>query len=253
MKKVFLSIGIFCMVALAGCFETIQELTIKEDGSGSIHNTTDMSAGIGMIKQFGGDKASEMDKLSTDTTILLESVIDSIPNLTPEEKSIVRRGSMGMNINMKDEKFIITLNFPFNKLEEIQMLNRLSARVMEESMKNKMGENKMSDSMNMTDGPRASSVDDYFDINYANGLVSKKLNKEKYSSADNDEYLKGMQKMGETGAPMLSTFIINLPRPAKKVTGKNAEVSADKKKITIKNTIDDFFEEPSKIEFRIEY
>lgn len=253
MKKLFLAFGFCCLLALAGCLETTQEITINEDGSGTLNNTSDMSAAIKMAKQFAGEKTAEMDKMATDTTILLESVIDSIPNLTPEEKTIVRKGSLNMNINMNDEKFLVKLNFPFKKLTEINLLNKLSGRVMEESMKNKMGEQKMEGMEGMDRAPKPTSVDDYFDVEYANGLIVKKLNKEKYAKVSDDEFLKEMQKMGEMGAGMTSNFIVNLPRPAKKVTAKNAKLSDDKKKITIKSSIDDFFDDPSKIEFRIEY
>jgi hypothetical protein len=53
--------------------------------------------------------------------------------------------------------------------------------------------------------------------------------------------------------PMNTTLIYNLPRPVKKAEGKNLKVSDDKKKVTILTSVEDFFDDVSKLEFRIEY
>ena len=39
----------------------------------------------------------------------------------------------------------------------------------------------------------------------------------------------------------------------KNVTGKNVKLSDDKKKVTIENTLDELYDDPSKYEFTIEY
>jgi hypothetical protein len=105
----------------------------------------------------------------------------------------------------------------------------------------------------MEDMPTPTSIEDYFTTSFSKGLLLKKLNKEKYAGADKDEYLKGMKESAGMGMPMTTTYIINLPRPAKKVEGKNVKLSDDKKKVTVATDIDDFFDDPSKFEFRIEY
>jgi hypothetical protein len=105
----------------------------------------------------------------------------------------------------------------------------------------------------MEDMPSPTSIEDYFTTSFSKGLLIKTLNKEKYAGVQNDEYLKGMKESAGMGMPMTTTYIINLPRPAKKTEGKNVKLSDDKKKVTIETDIDDFFDDPSKLEFRIEY
>jgi hypothetical protein len=68
-----------------------------------------------------------------------------------------------------------------------------------------------------------------------------------------DEMMNQMKQMSAMGAPMKSNFIINLPRPAKTVEGKNLKLSDDKKKITIANELNDIFDDPSLFEFKVEY
>jgi hypothetical protein len=84
-------------------------------------------------------------------------------------------------------------------------------------------------------------------------LISKTLNIEKYAGASGDESMKALKQMSGMGSPITSNYIINLPRPAKKAEGKAIKLSADKKKATLTVTSDDFFDDPSKFEYRIEY
>ena len=65
--------------------------------------------------------------------------------------------------------------------------------------------------------------------------------------------MKSLQQMSSMGSPITANYVINLPRPAKKAEGKALKLSEDKKKVTISVTSDDFFETPSKFEYRIEY
>jgi hypothetical protein len=52
---------------------------------------------------------------------------------------------------------------------------------------------------------------------------------------------------------VISTMIINLPRPAEKAEGKNLKLSEDKLKVTVLSSLDDFFDNPESLEFKIKY
>ncbi|MBL0334698.1 MAG: hypothetical protein IPP73_05040 [Chitinophagaceae bacterium] len=77
---------------LTGCFETTIEITLHEDGSGTVVNTTDMGKMIGLARQMGGgeglDKAADE---AVDSSFSLASTADSIPNLSPEEYQLARK------------------------------------------------------------------------------------------------------------------------------------------------------------------
>ena len=106
MKKLVLSLLVSSSLLLSGCFETIQEITLNEDGSGLLSNTNDLSALIGMAKQMGGGAEIEKAPQIIDSTISMEKGADSIPNLTPEERTMARKGTLKINMNMKEEKFL---------------------------------------------------------------------------------------------------------------------------------------------------
>lgn len=250
MKKLLMVIAVVLSCTLMGCFDTVQEITIAADGSGTMATTNDMSAVIGMAKQFGGDQMQEVEKMVTDTIVMLDKMADSIPGLTPGEKELVKKGSLDIKMNMQKEIFTTRITYPFKSVSEIATLNKLTTRVMSDMMEKQMSaaENPMA-----ANAPQPSSMDDYFDVNFSKGLITKTLNKEKYVNANNDEYLQGLLQTSSFGVPMKSSMVINLPHAAKNVTGKNVQLSADKKKVTIDTSIEDFFDSPDKLEFKIEY
>jgi hypothetical protein len=252
MKKIFFSLLIGGLLFLTGCLESTQEITLNDNGSGTVSNTNDMSALIGLVKQMGAGKELEKaGEQKIDSSFSLAAGADSIPNLTQEEKELIKKGTANIVMNLKEEKFITSIKFPFSSMSEIQSCNKLSGKVLAETMKSQMG-----NGMPMGGGdemPEATSIDDYYSYEFSNGELKKKLNKEKYAGAADDEFLKGMKEAGGMGLEMKSTYIINLPRAAKETEGKGIKLSDDKKKITISVSLDDFFEDPSLLEYKIKY
>ncbi len=251
MQKFILSVYTVCTLFLTGCLETTQEITLNDDGSGTISNTNDMSALIGVAKQMGA--GGDMDKLPQeviDSVVSMEKGADSIPNLTPAERELVRKGTLRINMDLKNDKFLTKLAFPFSSPSEIGAINKLAGKVMAETMKEQMtgGSPMGADQM-----PEPSSFDDYYNIEFSEGELTKKVNKDKYAGAASDEYLSGIKQAASMGLVMKASYVINLPRPATKAEGKNVKLSEDKKKVTITADIDDFFDDASAFEFKIKY
>jgi hypothetical protein len=251
MRKLFYSFLAATALVLTGCVETIQEITLNADGSGTVTNTNDMSALIGLAKKMGG--AEELEKAGAqkiDSTVSLKEGADSIPNLTDDEKQMMRKGTLKIKMDLEAEKFTTSILFPFSKPSEIPAYNKLSGKIMAESMKERMAGNMGAGGDDM---PEMSSFDDYYTMEYSNGELTKKLNKEKYANVESDQYLKSIKEAASMGLKMKATYIINLPRAAQKAEGKGLTLSADGKKVTVVADIDDFFEDASALEFKIKY
>ncbi|MGK2864777.1 MAG: hypothetical protein ACSLE0_22795 [Chitinophagaceae bacterium] len=239
------------ILGLTSC-ETTREISFNQDGSGVMVTTTDMSSLLGIAKMAGKDMNKEEAK-SIDTTILLTNMVDSIPDLTSEEKELVKNGKLGLHMSMAEEKLITKLEFPFSNGGQISKLDQVSTKVMQDAMKKKAEEGgEDTPSIPDEDMPKG-SMDDYFVTTYKKGLVEKKHIPEKYATVSDDKSMQALKEMGGQGMPMNTIFIFNFPNPVKKATGKNIKLSPDKKKVTITNSIEDFFEDVSKLEFKIEY
>ncbi len=232
---------------LTSC-ETTREIVIGSNGDGSMSTTVDMSQLIGIAKMSG--KGEEMkNQKAIDTTVSFASLADSLGSATPEEKELVKKGTMNMIMNMEDDKFVAKMHFPFANVGERAKLDKLSGKMTQEGMKSMSGKNAGVPDDEM---PQA-SIDDYFTTTYSTGLIERKLNKEKYAAIGDDKGAQALKEVSEQGMPITSKIVINLPRPAKKVEGANAKLSEDKMKVTIENDMSDFFDDATKMEFKIEY
>ena len=251
MKKFISYLVVGCCILFVGCFETTQEITVNKNGTGVFSNTTDLSNMLGMLKRMGGDEAEKME--SKDTTISLKGAADSIAGLTNEQKEIVNAGKMKLLLNMKDEKLIVKLDFPFQKLSDVQVLKEILPSLSVAALKKLPGANQVPTGGNAADSSKVKTFDSYFDDVVSAKVISKTLNKTRYATAADDEFMKSLQQMSGMGSPVTVNYVVNLPRKAKKVEGKAVKLSSDKKKVTVSVTSDDFFDDPSKFEYRIEY
>jgi hypothetical protein len=249
MKKLSFLFFAAALFFLTSC-DTTREITINDNGGGTMVTTMDMSQLMGIAKMSGeADKIS--DQKAMDTTISFASIADSIPNIEPSEKELLKKGSMAMVMNMEDDKFLAKISFPFSDVTEIVKLQKLSGRLMQESMKKQMS-GKGAEGMPDDALPQA-GFDDYFKATYTKGLIEVRLDKEKYATVNADQGMQGLKEAMGQGLPLLNKVIIHLPRPAKKVEGANAKLSEDKKTLTVENDMSDFFEDATKLEYKVEY
>ena len=250
MQKLLVLFLIGGTVAMTSC-ETTREISFNNDGSGSLVTTTDMSSLLGIAKMSGKDL--EKESKAIDTTIFLDKMVDSIPDLSAEEKELVKKGKLSLTMNMGEEKLITRLEFPFSNAGQIRKLDQVSAKVMQDAMK-KQAEDSATGAppIPAEDMPKG-SMDDYFITTYEKGVIEKKHIPAKYDSVGNDKSMQAVKEMAGQGMPMNTILIFNLPGPAKKAEGKNVKLSEDKKKVTITGSVDDFFDDVKKLEFRIEY
>jgi hypothetical protein len=259
-KNIFLLI-LSGSLLLTGCLEVTQELTVAKDGSGTFASTTDMSQMMSMAMQMAGDKLGDQ-KFNMDTTINFKSVLDSVKDISPENKQLLKDGLVHVTMKMDDNKYMINSAIPFKKISDVEKINNamqkeVNGKFLDNAMKEAMKQGKAMDSsmagMGNQPTPALSMPENYFILTCKDGLISRVADKTKMASLADDEMMNQMKQMSSMGAPLKSNFVINLPRPAKKVEGKNVKLSDDKKKITIANELDDLFDDPALFEFKVEY
>jgi len=254
MKNICYAVLVCLLSGLTAC-ETTQEITVDKNGGGRVKNTTDMSSAMAMVKQFA-PQDSGSQKLNLDTSLALASIADSITTLKPEEKKLVKKGNWAIKVNAGEEKFLSVLEYPFEKPEQIDAINTALMATIQNKLMDKMMKSgaPLPPGMDQKANPgEQSSIEDYFELKIKDGLIEKKLRKEKYANVESDQSIMGLKNASSMGAPIKNNYVINLPRPAKKVEGKAAKLSADKKIVTVSATGDDFFDDPSKFEYKIEY
>jgi len=266
MKKINWVAGLVVLVVFSGCFDTVEEVTVADNGSGTFVNSLDMGKMLGLAKTMGSgkDEMKDFDKLKMDTVINLKDIKDSLKNLNAAEKNIAATGKLRIQMDANDEKMNFSFSFPFSKTSEIDgiqnILKKAKQNIIGDIMQKIMGEEggKNESMLGNEDGDEkkddmGANIDEYYTSVYEKGKFTRKLNKEKYAHVEDDKSLKSLQEMAQLGMAINMKTVINLPKPAKKAEGKGLKLSDDKKKITIEGTLDDFFEDASYFEYNIEY
>jgi hypothetical protein len=254
MKRIVLLLLAASVIYLTSC-ETTKEITLRADGTGMLTTTGDMSSMLGLAKMAG--EGNELNKLkeekAVDTTMSMEKMVDEMPDLTPEEKELVKKGTLGINMDLQNDKLITQMTFPFSKTDEISTIDKMYSRVIMQVMKKQLDSTKTGMPSGLpTDKMPDGSIDEYYAFNISKGIVERKLLADKYARVGDDESMKAMKEMSSMGIGN-TKLILYLPAPVKKVEGKNLTVSEDKKQVTIMSSMEDFFEDGKSLEFRIEF
>jgi hypothetical protein len=254
MKRIVLFLLAASAIFLTSC-ETTKEITLRADGTGVMTTTGDMSSMLGLAKMAGeGDELNKLkDEKAVDTTMSMEEMVDEMPDLTAEEKELVKKGTLGLNMDLKNDKLITKITFPFSKSNEIATIDKMYTKVITQAMKKQLDSTKTGMPSGLpTDKLTDGSIDEYYAFNMSKGLVERKLLADKYAKVGEDEGMKAMKEMSSMGIGN-SKLILYLPSPVKKAEGKSVTVSEDKKTVTILSSTEDFFDDGKSLEFRIEY
>lgn len=247
---------LFLTLFLLGCYEVNQDIVINENGSGTFSTHMDLAQMIEMMQSFAGDEMDKegLDKV-IDTVINMSSFVDTAKNISEEERKLLEKGKMRMQMNLKEKKFIIDTDFPFSNYSQLQSLmgetGGMSAltNVMK-SMFDKGKEEAQPDSPKEPDLDEIGSV---FVTVAKDGTLSKKLDKAKYESLMSRPEMAQMKEVSSAGIEILYTTTIKLPRPLKSADNPLIKVSDDKKTLTLKYNYLELFENPDKFSYTITF
>ncbi len=258
MKKLTALLLIFSAFIFSGCLDTVEELTITSNGSGTYKTTMDMSGMFDMIEMMAAmdtSANSQLKKLSEkdiDSTFSLKSVMDTATGITEDQRQLYKDATMSITMKQKDKVFRMAMNYPFNKLEDVQKIIELNASGKGVDVFNK-GNKKEENLPEMDDKGGMPSINNFFDITYKKGLIERKVNESKLEELKNNDKYSQVKSAGDMLGSVTYTSILHLPKPVTKVEGTMVKLSDDKKTVTIKSTLSDLFENPKSLAFRIEY
>jgi hypothetical protein len=254
MKKL-LSLLFVSSICLWGCLNSEEDVTINADGSGVYQNTMDMSGMFDMMDMLAAmdtSQNSQLKKVSDkdiDSSFSFKSFIDTVTSLTADEKRLFEKATMRMNINQKQKKFKMTMSYPFAKLDDLQKIIELQqSNKAPNPFDRSMGGNDAS-----PDNAGLPAINKIMNITFKNGLIERKIDKEKIKDLESSEQLKDMEKAEQMLEAITFSSSFHLPRAAKNATGEKIKLSNDKKTITVNYSLMDVIKSPSSLEFKVEY
>lgn len=254
MKKLLLPFLIaFASLVFAGCMETTEELTIAADGSGTYHVGMDMSGLFDLMDAMKAMDASGTENKKgekMDTLIAMRDFADTASHLSAEQKALLQNAHMKMKMDEAAKEFKMDMRFPFAKIGDVTKLMQFSQSGGGNVMDNML---KGAPVAGNGGGEKMPDLNSYYDMVVTGNVIERKLNGEKYAAMQQGEQVKGMQQAGDMLESIKYNTVIHLPRPAKSIKGTHAQLSADKKTLTLKGTLQDLFQDPEAFSYRIEY
>ncbi|MBO9572011.1 MAG: hypothetical protein J7497_07355 [Chitinophagaceae bacterium] len=237
----------------AGCFEMNEDIVINKDGSGNYSSKMDMSAMLQMMQTMASDELEKngVDK-SIDTVIKMKDILDSAKDATPEQKRLLKDGSMRLQMNLEQSILKADINFPFKSYEDLALLlNGATTGSMGNIFKRALTHD-TAQAVSPGDA-EMDQINSIFDVTVNNKQLTRKLNKEKYDAFIQRPEMAQMKELAANGMEIQYTTTIRLPRPVKKSDNPMIKLSPDKKTVTIKYDMVKLFQSPEQFSYSIEY
>ena len=242
-------------ITFTGCLEINEDITVSKAGAGNYAMKMDMGQLIDMMQSFiPEDQKAEIER-PRDTTVLLKDYLDTATSLTAEQKSLLRDGSMHLNMNMAQKIMKMEMMYPFTSPANLQKLY-VNLDKSAGGFGNMLGAMGGGGGNAPMQSPNLNKISSYYDLLADKSSISRKLNKERFAAMQNDSMmsqLKDMSGMAGMMGDMKMNMTIHLPAAARSITGSKASLSADKKTVTVQNNMLDVFEHPEYFEFSVQY
>jgi len=240
--------------SFAGCLDINESVDIRKDGSGQLTMDMDMSQMVDIMQTYmGKDELEKKGMSKMDTTILLKDIVDTSSSLSEDKKAILRPGRVHIKLDMDAKVFTVHSMFPFTSLANLQKLYTLMND-------GSLGNAKLFGSLGGDAGAGAGAspgdinqFNSIFDFTCKDGLLTKKLNKEKFDALKNDPQMAQVKQASQMGMDINYTTTLTLPRPVKKISNPLAKQSDDKMTVTMKYNLIDVFDHPAQFEYTVEY
>jgi len=236
--------------SFAGCLDIDERLDVNKDGSGQLAMDIDMSQMVDILQQYMGKEELQKKGLQKmDTTILMKDVIDS-SKLSADKKAILRPGRVHIKLDMDAKVFTIHSMFPFKNQADLEKLYTL------QNDGSTLGNAHLFGNLGGDSAGGPGDINQFngiFDFKCRDGLLSKKLNKEKFDALKNDPQMAEIKQATQMGIEINYTSTLSLPRPVKKIDNPLLKLSDDKKTVTMKFNLIDVFDHPGQFEYTVEY
>ena len=219
-----------------------EEINLTKSGSGNYSFKIDMSE---MMKSMGG--LSPKDSLATpeklDTIIYFKDILeerkDSIKQLTKEEQELLyslEEFKIRMNMDEETNKMIMDFNLDFKNLQELADM-----------------EKKVSKIQALNDKKQEESIPSKADVTYEmkGNTFHRKVTLKKLSEEEEKEFNNSIEQSSSFLEGSLYKVIYHFENEIKNVSFEGAQISPNKRTLTIEIPMDSVLKNPRLLDFEV--
>lgn len=264
MKKIISVLTLFAIISFSSCFDMNEDISLNNNGSGNYSVAIDMSSMFQMIEMLkmmdtsstSSEEKGLLGKGNIDSTISFKEYMDTVTNITPQERELFKEATMHIQENDEDQVLNIKMNVPFKNMGDFSKLVSLMS-------KNGGGMNGLTDMLKGMSGDEMNAMGDdeskmpdiqsVFTFSAGDNFIEKKIDADKLADLKNDPQWSQMAMSASMMGSYKMTTTIHLPSAVKNVTGPKVKLSDDKKTVTISSSLADMFSKPESFAYRIEF
>ena len=253
--KLYLAAGMFCCFVFTGCFEVEEKTAFTTATTGNFAIAVDMSEMIARLKMFGaGEQLKELPL--QDTTILFSDVLTRDTVLTAHEKQTINGGSLKLQMKREENVMKLTLTNPFNNLEQLNQSRDVLFKMLTNTGKGSIPAMEglaqaSAGVMNLLDLKALGIVQKADKGLLTQSIVNSTALK---TTFENDSSLQQLKQMTALlGAPVVFKNAFTFPAAITSFQAVNGTLSADKKSLLIRNTLDELLDNPSLFTYQVRY
>ena len=255
MKRRSLFLLPLCCLFLSSCFDLEETYTLHENGSYTANYSMDMGSMMSMLKSMIPDSAKRKAELGLEKDTLInfsESIPDSVRSkLNNNEQKLIDHTQMQLNMNIN--QFKVGFTNTGNSLQELQYFFSDFGSVMKKMKVGKMLiPTKLADKAKNDDEKDLSIGNTDFEYIITNNSFERKLKNQK-TIGELEKKKQDAEMMKKMNIKMMSTLIINLPRPAKSIENSIATLSQDRKQFKLVVDLMEIDSKPHLLNFKINY
>jgi hypothetical protein len=251
MKIANIIAGILVIASFASCTLN-EEIDLSTPGKGQYLVHTDLSQMLTMMKSMGGSQIPDSLKdKAIDTVISLASQLDSLDKpLSAEDQAYFKNGKLHMVMNMLEDKFTMEMKYPVKDIKDLQRFFVVNQYV-DSVNKSKKKEPAPGEEPAQGGGgaPGLSGITSMMSGMQSKGMpyiiTDSSIQRVALSKEDLNESMGEQMKGAEMFmSQMMMSVTIKLPRPVKRVEGKNVKLQEDKKTVFFTTSFAELKDDP---------
>ncbi len=253
--KLYLAAGMLCCFVFTGCFEVEEKTAFTTATTGNYAITVDMSEMIARLKMFGaGEQLRELPL--QDTTILFRDALTTDSVLTAQEKQTIIAGTLKLQMNREENVMKLTLANPFKDLKQLNQSRDVLFKMLTNTGKGSLPAMEglaqtSAGVMNLLD-LKALGIVQKADKGLLTQTISNPTRLK--TTFENDSSLQQLKQMTALlGAPVVFKNAFTFPAAITSFQAVNGTLSADKKSLLIRNTLEDLLDNPALFTYQVRY
>lgn len=253
MRRLYIFLIFLAVLSLSSCVDVVEHYDFKADGSCKVAYTFDMGRAVSVLMNLMSDsiKATPQFTAVRDTTLNFYSALpDSTQQrMTLDQVNLAKSSNLSVQMNLPKNIMKVSITHQAKDAADLQYYLRNISKI---EAKSNIKPVKGDHDLKGFDAQQLLGGQDYYAYEVTPHKFYRIIDKTKFNA-----FLKKTQSTFAMAKAMLIEMpykvILNFAKPVKKVNNPRAIVSADRKTVILRTSMDEIIKNPSVMNLKIDF